>query len=877
MSHNPYTPNLTRYGDTPSPEANIPKTLAQTKATYVHPSGDPKTAKYIIVGTQPGKSEVMRGVPFTGISGMELDNNLHAAGITKSECYFTYVIKDVDRPLGYYIEDTGNNKKGIIIHHEGQTYINQLAEELSKCSATTIITLGQIPLFVLADRTGISKWRGSVIEPTLLQHKTLLPALDPASITDKFVYKNKRLLIWDFKRAKQVATGKWKPRPRHITIRPSYSSSMQFLETCWQYGMLGNIISYDIEVDVFNGEMTCISLAYSPEDVISIPFIYERGDYFTIKQEAEVMLKIAKIIEHPNIPVCGQNLCFDAHYMLRKFGIRARNLHDTMVAQKILLPDYPVGLHFICSLYTDLPYYKDDGKYWLKGIGNWERGWRYNALDSVICADALPKQLRDIEKQGNYYTYLRKTKSISPYVYIMERGIKINVATMTAAYNNMGGEADKVLKELHKLCEFPLNPNSPKQVKEYFYEQKRIPKYYKWVMDKGKRVKRTTADEKALKRIARKGHPEASLILKLRGLGKERATFLDPSKVDTDGRMRCSYNPVGTRFARASSSENIFGTGNNLQNQPHRVLTHFIADSNYVFYGMDLSQAENRIVAYVGRISQMINAFENGEDIHGLTAKIMMNIFYGPEKAAEMSIKDLAPIGDGKKVWRDWGKKSNHGLNYDLGYKTFSLYNEIMERDGKTIVDIYHKAYPGVRNGFHAHVKQCINATRTLTNLMGRKTQFTDKLDDALYKDAYACIPQGTVGDLIDQRGLSYVYYNRDPLFRYVELCIQVHDQIGFQIPTPYHPTHPVTWEEHSIILNKIKRSLETPLYTHYKRKFVIPVDTMMGVTLNKAEGKDLEIKDPTTGLKSSCLDPEFLESSYNEVTKRWMPMIIQN
>ena len=132
------------------------------------------------------------------------------------------------------------------------------------------------------------------------------------------------------------------------------------------WGSLGNFIAYDIEVDIFNGEMTCISFAYAPDMVISIPFIGEDGDYFTPPQEAEILLAIARILEDPTIPILGQNLVFDCHYMLRKYGIKTTNIHDTMVAQKTLLPDYPVGLHFICSLYTDLPYYKDDGKYWLQ-------------------------------------------------------------------------------------------------------------------------------------------------------------------------------------------------------------------------------------------------------------------------------------------------------------------------------------------------------------------------------------------------------------------------------------------------------------------------------------------------------------------------------
>ena len=823
------------------------------KSTYVPPLGDPTTAKYILVGTQPHTQDVLRGRALSCVPGQELEKALHSAKININDVYFTYVIKDLDRPFSYYIQPQYRNKvlTGYHIKEEGQAYVNSLAKELSEAEATTIISCGDLPLFVLADRVGTYKWRGSVISPTLIGSKNLVVTLDHETLSNTYTYKNKRLVIWDLIRASLVANGKWTCTLRNILLKPSFDQTMQFLETCRQFGILNNIIFFDIEMDVFNHEMTCISFAYAPDEVISIPFIGPNGDYFTPHQERDVLLKIAQILEDKDIQIGGQNLVFDCHYMLRRYGIKSSNLHDTMVAQKTLLPDYPVGLDFITSLYTDIPYYKEDGKYWLKGIGTFEAGWRYNALDSVVCADALPQQLKQLESQQNVLTYERKIRSMLPYIYIMEHGIKINTLSMKNAYAQKRKEAEEVLERLHKIAGFALNPSSPKQIAEYFYDKKRLPVY------KSKTGGRST-DEKALKRILRKGHEEAKLILTYRGLIKESSTYLNLDKVDPDGRMRCSYNPVGTRFARASSRESIFGTGNNLQNQPHAVLTHFEADAHHVFYGLDLSQAENRIVAYVGRIQQMIDCFESGKDVHSLTAQIMTIFWYGPEKSKLINLReDLAPIGDGKKPWRDWGKKANHGLNYDLGYKTFSLYNEIPERDGKKIVEMYHKAYPGVRGGFHAYVKQCINKNRTLTNLMGRKTLFTDVIGDSLFKGAYSCIPQGTVGDIIDERGLNFVYYNRDPIFRHVQLLIQVHDQIGFQVPTPFHPETPVSWDTHSKILRRVKASLETPLRTHYGLKFSIPTDVMMGISLNKKYGRELE-----------DLNPQVLSETYKKLYK---------
>jgi DNA polymerase-1 len=836
------------------------------KYTYV-PSFGSTSAPYIIVGEQPGKTEVLDGQPFVGPAGYELRDDMRLAGINPQECYFTNVIKDLDLPLSHYIEI--KSKKNPIIKPDGEEYLKILAQEITSCRGRIIIALGNIALFALSDRVGITKWRGSVLEPTLISGKLLIPSLHPATIIPpKNVYKNKRLLIYDLKRARKIREQGWDPLQRNIKIRPSFEECLKFIDLCFQMGLRGTPIAYDIETDMNSYEMTCISLAYSPLNGISIPLIFERGDYFTPPQELTILRALAQLIEHPEIKKVGQNLIFDSAFMLKKYGIKASNLHDTMIAQKTLLPDYPVGLHFICSMYTDLPYYKDDGKYWIKAQGTFEQGWDYNTKDSLVCAEAYPKQLADLRNQVNQCTYERKRKTIPPYTYMMDHGIKINVASMKQAYDNMQLLIEEKQQKLNKLCGFDLNPNSFKQVAAYFYDKLKFPHY------KGKSGNVTT-DEKALKRVSRyalqhkkSGRDEARLVLEIRGLVKGASTFLNINKVDSDGRMRCSYNPSGTRFSRSSSSENIFGKGNNLQNQPHRVLSHFLADDNYIFYGPDLSQAENRIVAYEGRITQMIDCFETKKDVHSLTAYLILAVLLGRDRALAMNPKkDLSFIGDGKKTWRDWGKKANHSLNYDESYKTFALINEIPEKQAKLIIDAYHSSYPGVRKGYHKYVENQIRQTRHLVNLMGRKTLFTDKMGDELFKAGYACIPQGTVGDIIDERGMNFIYYHQDPIFKPVQLKLQVHDMIGFQIPSPYHPTTPICWRTHAAILRAVKTSLETPLYTHYGRKFVIPVDFHMGLTLNKGEGIDLKQISPTE-----------LENGYQEVCsklKRY-PMVIR-
>jgi DNA polymerase-1 len=260
-----------------------------------------------------------------------------------------------------------------------------------------------------------------------------------------------------------------------------------------------------------------------------------------------------------------------------------------------------------------------------------------------------------------------------------------------------------------------------------------------------------------------------------------------------------------------------------MQNWPHDLLNYLLPDPDHIYYSFDLAQAENRIVAYVGKVTPMIDAFENNKDLHNLTAGLIFN-----KHPDTISSEDgSCTLGNGKHSERFWGKKTIHGLNYDFGYKSFSLLYEVSERDSKQMVEKYHSSYPGVRNNFHTYIRKCLAENRTLTNLMGRRTLFLDEWGDALFKEAYACIPQGTVGDVINERGLEYVYYNQK-MFRDIALLVQVHDSLGFQIPTS------VPMIEHARMLRAIKTNLEIPL--HFQgQDFVVPADLTYGFSLGKS------------------------------------------
>jgi DNA polymerase-1 len=231
-----------------------------------------------------------------------------------------------------------------------------------------------------------------------------------------------------------------------------------------------------------------------------------------------------------------------------------------------------------------------------------------------------------------------------------------------------------------------------------------------------------------------------------------------------------------------------------------------VADEGYVLYSIDLSQAENRIVAYIAPEITMIDAFESGIDVHKKTASLI----YG------VSIDSVTPFQ------RQFGKRANHGLNYGLGYRRFAFLYEIPENEAFEIVEAYHRAYPGVRQ-WHRAIEDKLRRDRTLTNCFGRNRLFKGPWGDELLKEAYSFPAQSTTAECINKRGVLYLYYGED--FKHVVLLNQVHDSIVFQIPLS------ISWDYHWTVLNAVKRNLELPL-SWQTREFCIPADVEMGLNL---------------------------------------------
>ena len=130
------------------------------RATYVHPEGNPSTALFAVVGEQPGKTEILRGKPFVGSAGQVLNDCMTDAGLNRQQAYLTNVLKDYDAPMERYVSFNRNGAPSV--SSEAQTYFNELETELKSLSSVRcIIACGNLALWVLTGRTGVTKYHAN--------------------------------------------------------------------------------------------------------------------------------------------------------------------------------------------------------------------------------------------------------------------------------------------------------------------------------------------------------------------------------------------------------------------------------------------------------------------------------------------------------------------------------------------------------------------------------------------------------------------------------------------------------------------------------------------------------------------------------------------
>lgn len=746
----------------------------------IRPTG-PCPAKIMIVGEAPGEREVDEGQPFVGSSGQEMSKMLQEAGIMRSECFITNVVRI--RPPGNDINAfIAQRKSDISAQHimmrdkfvlpAVRDGFELLKREIEMCQPNVIIAFGNVALWALTGQWGVTSWRGSVMECDLelaLDYKPkVVPTYHPASILRQWSWR--QIAIHDLRRAASQSKFREVIRPDYkFVIRPDYSTVLTILHQLYQQVCeRPGKIAVDIETRA--GHIACIGLAWSDTEALCIPIMcVERPDgYWPLEQEAAISFALYQLLTHPNVEVIGQNFSYDAQYFYRHLHFIPRLKRDTMLTQHTLFSNLPKGLDFLSSMYCEHHlYWKDEGKEWDAKTGE-DQLWTYNCKDAVITFEVDTAQQAAVDRMRLREVHDFQQRLFWPVLDSMNRGLRVDTSRRGNFAFTLQEEIAKREQWLIDVLGEPLNIKSPLQMKRMFYEtlgQKPV---------LSRKTGTVTCDDEALRKIAEREPlllPVTKKIAELRSLGVFLSTFVN-APLDTDGRMRCSFNIAGTETYRFSSSKNAFGSGLNLQNIPKgggddelelpNVRSLFIPDPGMTFFDIDLSSADLRIVVWESDEPEFKAMLKEGLDPYTEIAK---EFYHDP------SITKKDPR-------RQTFKSFAHGTNYLGTAKGLAERLGLGVHEAEKTQKWYFGRFPKIKK-WQDDLKDQVYKRRMVQNVFGYRCYFFDRIEGTIFNQAAAWIPQSTVACLINR---AYVkIYEELPD---VQVLLQVHDSLAGQFPT---------------------------------------------------------------------------------------------
>lgn len=578
-------------------------------------------ASMCFLAEAPSYVEVRENAPLRGPAGQLFERLLHSAQIARASIYTLNVFETPVKKLGdkpdifsldgalLWKPGKGFTEAGlaasantlrrlrasranVICAMGGPAYHLALLTELPPNPAEIIDELPQAstPRFK-QDPRSISKWRGSVVAG--IDGRKIIGTFHPASCL-RGAYENRYYIIYDLRRVKEESASPVITLPqRNFIIDPTFEQACAFLRHCAAYA-LTNSKPVCTDIEILNGQVSCFSLAVTPNEAISIPLIDQAFESrWTPEEETEIWRLYAAIISDARIAKVNQNITFDLSVLLQLNGIVPRGVvHDTMVAHSIIYPFLDKRLGVVCSLYTREPYYKDDGDLLdAHGVENFERYWLYSAKDAAIALEAWEHLQPELIANGYWPTYELTMNMVSALVFMMVRGMALDETALLETKQRATIELAAKVEQLAAAFERPvitevpkraadkraaiaakaINVNSPKQLCEYFYGEKGVKPYTN-------QLGKQTIDDKALARIFRRDKlPEAKLLQEYRSQAKMLGTYLEVV-YDADKRIRSSYNIRGTWAGRLSSGQTVFGGGMNMQNLAPQFRNFLVSD-----------------------------------------------------------------------------------------------------------------------------------------------------------------------------------------------------------------------------------------------------------------------------------------------------------
>ena len=521
-------------------------------------------------------------------------------------------------------------------------------------------------------------------------------------------------------------------------------------------------------LDYMDAKLVGISLSVKSGEAAYIPLGHQQEEQLSVDV---VLKKLKPVLESEKIKLVGQNIKFDRN-ILTRYGVNLDSFeNDTMLMSYVL--NSTATRHNLDALAQYYLKYKTTTFEEVAGKGvkqvtfdlvPMDQAVHYASEDADITFQLHEEFKSRLAKEPVLNTLLEEVEI--PLITVLsdmeQAGTLVNEKVLKAQSKNFSERITKLEAEAYELADQEFNLGSPKQLQEIFFEKLKYP-----ILQKTPGGQPSTA-ENVLQQLS-EDYELPKIILEHRTLSKLKSTYTDklPSQISPNtGRIHTSFNQTGTSTGRLSSSDP------NLQNIPiktedgRRIRQAFEAKSGYQLISADYSQIELRVIAHLSKDEGLLNAFEEGQDIHSSTASEVFAV----------DINEVEPDQ------RRSAKAINFGLIYGISAFGLSKQLGINRNLAAEYMDIYFSRYPGVRK-YMNKIKAEAKKIGYVETLYGRRLYLPEiSTGNAIRRQAAERVAinapvQGTAADIMKKAMLSV----NDSLKKQqidAKLILQVHDEL---------------------------------------------------------------------------------------------------
>lgn len=383
------------------------------------------------------------------------------------------------------------------------------------------------------------------------------------------------------------------------------------------------------------------------------------------------------------------------------------------------------------------------------------------ALNAYFAYMGYGEIKKELEKQGMMSLYEEIELPLIVVLYDMERyGMRVNKESLKEYGERLSVRIAALEKEIYQQAGTEFNINSPKQLGEILFE--------KLGLKGGKKTKTGYSTSAEVLEKMKEEHAVIPMILEYRQLTKLKSTYADglAGCIGEDQRIHSKFNQTITATGRISSTEP------NLQNIPIRmelgrqIRKVFVPEDGYVFVDADYSQIELRILAHLSEDQKLIEAYQEEQDIHKITASQVFHV----------------PLSEVTPQLRRNAKAVNFGIVYGISSFGLSQDLSISRKEAAEYIERYFETYPGIKEYLDGLV-DFARKNGYVTTMYGRRRPVPELSSSNFMQRSFGeriamnSPIQGTAADIIKLAMIRVSRRLKEQKLK-SRLVLQVHDEL---------------------------------------------------------------------------------------------------